>query len=536
MKIQYRSGYGMERGEDGVGQRHRSRRAEVAAIRDDLTNKGVPLRQLAAVLRSRFRISSRVAYRLAHGLTQQQVATRWNDLWPAGPDETVITHKHVSYWEAWPASTGREPSTLVLNRLARIYQCSAGELLDGEDHSPPVDGAPPSAELVTHAGPTDVVSRVDTFIAAAGSRLVTSDADYQGLVRDLIDWACRMKRRDILHWLSWASAAAAAAPVLAGLDDAERTRVATAMVSPARVDDAVIDHIDAVLWHCMRQDDALGPQAALDTVLAQRRLVGTFLPDAAVSVRNRVLSLYANLSRFAGWLSFDLGNYDAAGEYYEAARSAAHEAQDTALGAFVLCNMSHLATWRGRARIGIDHALAALGWANQTPDPRLRAYAWDVAARAYALDRQDQLARHALDQAASGLQHPNQPDLTHVYFYGPAQLASTESACYLQLCRADLGAEAAARALSGIQPLFVRNRAMASLRLGLCHLRNAKPDVTAGAAAVAEAARLAEGNRSPRITAGLRQGWQALERWHDLPEVRIAREQLTLLGVGSASA
>ena len=46
--------------------------------------------------------------------------------------------------------------------------------------------------------------------------------------------------------------------------------------------------------------------------------------------------------------------------------------------------MSHLATWRGQPRVGINHAVAAQGWAAQTDEPRLQAYADDVAARAYA--------------------------------------------------------------------------------------------------------------------------------------------------------
>jgi len=82
-----------------------------------------------------------------------------------------------------------------------------------------------------------------------------------------------MKRRDILQWLSWAAAAAAAAPVLDGLYPGEQQRVAAAFAAPSRVDASVVEHIDAVLWRCMRQDDALGPQAALDTTLAQRQLV-----------------------------------------------------------------------------------------------------------------------------------------------------------------------------------------------------------------------------------------------------------------------
>jgi hypothetical protein len=295
---------------------------------------------------------------------------------------------HVSYWEAWPGPTGRAPSLEVLNRLARIYLCRAADLLDGEDHSrmdSAVTAVSKSSAVVpttvasrtVQAEPYDVVSRVDGFIAASGSSLVTRESDYQRLVAELIEWACRMKRRDILQWLSWAAASAAAAPVLDALDDDERERTASAFANPRRVDATVVDHIEAVLWRTMRQDDALGPQAALDTALAPVR---SLLGDAPEALNGRLLSPYANLSRFAGWLSFDLNNYT---EHCETARAAAHDAHDAELGALVLCNMSHLATWRGQPRIGIDHAVAAQGWAIQTEDRRLQSYAADVAARAY---------------------------------------------------------------------------------------------------------------------------------------------------------
>jgi tetratricopeptide (TPR) repeat protein len=339
--------------------------------------------------------------------------------------------------------------------------------------------------------PVDVLTRVDRFIAASET-LATRESDYDQLVGNLIEWACRMKRRDILQWLSSAAAAAAAAaaaPVLDGLDRTEQERVAQAFASPSRVDEAVIGHIEAVLWRCMRQDDALGPQAALDTTVAQRNLVRGLLPGTPGVLRDRLLSLYANLSRFAGWLSFNLNNYDAASDYYETAREAAHRAHNTELGAFVLCNMSHLATWRKQPRTGIDHALAAIGWASQTGDTRLQAYAYDVAARAYAMDRQDHATRSAIEQAQTAFATPDSRTDTYAYFFSAGQLASTESVCYLQLGQADQGVEAAQRSLAGIDGSFVRNLALTSLRLGICHLHRDKPDVDSGAAAIADAAR-----------------------------------------------
>jgi hypothetical protein len=231
--------------------------------------------------------------------------------------------------------------------------------------------------------------------------------------------------------------------VLDGLDRGEQERVVLAFATPSRVDETVIGHIEAVLWRCMRQDDVLGPQAALDTTLAQRNLVRHLLPGSPALLRDRLLSLSANLSRFAGWLCFDLNNHDAAGEYYEAARAAAHEAHNTELGSFVLCNMSHLATWNGRPRTGIDHALAAIGWANQTDDARLRAYAYDVAARAYASDRQERATRHAIEHAQAAIATADARTDTYAYFFNDGLLASTESDCYLRLGRAGQGVAAA---------------------------------------------------------------------------------------------
>jgi hypothetical protein len=120
----------------------------------------------------------------------------------------------------------------------------------------------------------------------------------------------------------------------------------------------------------------------LECEAAHQRLVQALIGWA----QKRLLSLFSNVSRFAGWLCFDLKDYQSAAFYYEEARTAAHEAQDVELGAFVLCNMSQMATWQGRPWVGIDHAAAAQGWAQRTDSPSLRAYAADVAARAFALD------------------------------------------------------------------------------------------------------------------------------------------------------
>ncbi|MBT8228275.1 MAG: hypothetical protein HKP61_10405 [Dactylosporangium sp.] len=469
---------------------------------------------------------------MAHGLTQQQVADRWNELWPAADNNRPVTYKHISYWEAWPSTTGRAPSADALNKLARIYACGASDLLDGEDHTG-LDANSSPADA-SHLGiataptpPDDAIPRVNAFIAN-NDPLNADQSSYHRLVEELIEWACRMRRRDVLQWLSWASASAAAAPIFEHLDVGERERTTLAIASPRRVDNAVVEHIEAVLWRCMRQDDALGPQAVLDTTLAQRNLVRTLLPDAAGPLRDRLLSLYANLSRFAGWLSFDLNNYEAASIYYESARQAAHEAHDTELGAFVLCNMSHLATWRGQPRIGIDHAVAAQGWAGQTEDARLQAYTADVTARAYTADGNARAAFTALDLARRSLDRvTSDPRPTsHAYFYDVGLFTSIKSDCHRRFGQLRESTQLAEAAVRQIDPSYARNLAFAIIDLGECQLSGGRPDIDAASSTIREAARLASQNRSVRLVDRLRSCWRRLEPWQHEPTALALRDEL----------
>lgn len=60
--------------------------------------------------------------RVAAELTQQQAADRWCALWPDDPK----TGKAIHYWE-----TGtRQPSLATLRRLAEVYRCRLGDLVD----------------------------------------------------------------------------------------------------------------------------------------------------------------------------------------------------------------------------------------------------------------------------------------------------------------------------------------------------------------------------------------------------------------------
>lgn len=102
-----------------------SRRVELLETADRLRRAGCTFVEIAEVLRHQFGLNARVAFRVAHGWSQGDAASQWSRLWP---DDRKIA-KVFSYWEQWPAVTGHAPSLEVVERLARLYECSVADLL-----------------------------------------------------------------------------------------------------------------------------------------------------------------------------------------------------------------------------------------------------------------------------------------------------------------------------------------------------------------------------------------------------------------------
>jgi transcriptional regulator with XRE-family HTH domain len=535
----------------------------------ELRAAGETWTQIAARIRADDRVGTLTAFRLAHDLSQQEVADRWNGLLPGGDGDRLLTDKQVSYWETWPQS-GREPSLTALKRLAQIYQCDIKDLLDDGDYSyldkatndiaadEPRRSAQLGGEAAARAA-TDGTSTGDPH-ALRGTRLPSELAELLSsqlqpfslstknngrisarqrddvssrLVRFLIEWADTMERRELLRIFGWATSAALAAPVFTVLDADAQERIVRLTEAPGRVDETVIGHIEAMLRRCRLQDDALGPQAVLDTVLAQRDLVQAMLMECPKKLRPRLLSAYSDLNREMGWLTFDLNDLDGAWHYYEQARTAAHEAQNNALAAATLCQMSHLATWERRPRVAIDHAIAAQGWANRTDDARLQAYAHQVAARAYALDADDETSqsqgRAALDRAEAILDDGAAHSI--MYFNDRSLLLSDQSTFFLQVGHSMAAVAKAEESLSLCDPSFVRNRAFTTLDLGTAHLQAG--EVEHAAALIGDVVELAARNHSPRLMRKAKDTIHGLDRWNDVKAVRDLGERYRALAASS---
>lgn len=125
---------------------------------------------------------------------------------------------------------------------------------------------------------------------------------------------------------------------------------------PSRVDEKVIKHIEIIFQECKLQEYALGSGMIGDIVLAQRHLVHSLLGDCPSPLRPRLLSVYSDMSTSIGYYFFERNDLERARYYCDQARVVAHEAGNTDLGIYALCEMSYLASWQGRASASIDLA------------------------------------------------------------------------------------------------------------------------------------------------------------------------------------
>ncbi len=310
-----------------------------------------------------------------------------------------------------------------------------------------------------------------------------------------------------------------------------------AAAGPSRVDDATIGHIDAVLRHCMRQEDALGPQVTVATVLAQEHLVVSLLSSGApAGMRSKLLSLLADIRRCNAWMLFNLNDFKGADYYYSQARNAAHQADDDAMCSMVLANWSQLATWRGDPRLGVEHALGALAWGQRAGSKLLTAYACDVGARAYAAvvrrsakgERRKDHTRcfRSVDQAQRELHGADagDPGARLVPFYGEGQYLSTKTGCLLDTGDPAQALQVAATAAAGIDPTFVRNVAYIRLKTAQAHLQ--LRDIEKACEELGEAARLAGHNTSPRLVRSVVETREKLSPWHRTRSVAALDERL----------
>lgn len=244
----------------------------------------------------------------------------------------------------------------------------------------------------------------------------------------------------------------------------------------------------------------------------------------------RLFAAAADLTRLAGWTSYDIAAHGLAQRYFVQALRLAQAAGDRAYGSFVLITMSRQAVYLGHGREAVQLArVAQQGVGSSAPHSAL-ALLHAVEARGHGVLGDAKACTASLARAERGLEASRPGDeVPHwARYFDEAQLADESGHCYRDLQQYRSAAQHAERSLQLRAPAYARSRlfcrvVLASARLGLGELDQA---CRLGAEAAQQAAEM----RSVRATEYVRDFERRLEPFRDAAAVRGYRERVAALG------
>ncbi|WP_406325689.1 regulator [Streptomyces sp. NBC_01617] len=259
---------------------------------------------------------------------------------------------------------------------------------------------------------------------------------------------------------------------------------------------------------------------------AEPMLRGTY----GEAIGRRLFSAAADLTRLAGWTSYDIAAHGLAQRYFVQALRLAQAAGDRVYGSYVLITMSRQAVYLGHGREAVQLARVAQQGVGSSAPPVVMALLHAVEARGHGVLGEARTcaaslarAEHALEAARPGDEVPHWGR-----YFDEAQLADEFGHCHRDLRQYRAAAQHAERSLQLRAPVYARSRlfcrvVLASARLGLGELDQA---CLLGAEAAQQAAEM----RSVRATEYVTEFERRLEPYRDAAAVRGYRERVAALG------
>ncbi|WP_406727928.1 regulator [Streptomyces sp. GD-15H] len=240
----------------------------------------------------------------------------------------------------------------------------------------------------------------------------------------------------------------------------------------------------------------------------------------------RLFAAVADLTRLAGWTSYDIGAHGLAQRYFVQALRLAQAAADRAYGAYVLVTMSRQAVYLGHGREAVQLARVAQQGAGGSAPPAVQALLHAAEARGHGVLGEVRACTAALVRAERALENARPGDeVPHwVRFFDEAQLADEFGHCHRDLRQFRAAAQHAERSLQLRAPGHARSRlfcrvVLATARLGLGELDQA-------CLLAAEAAGQASEMRSVRAVEYVRDFERRLEPYRDAAPVRVYRDKI----------
>ncbi|GAB7033966.1 regulator [Streptomyces sp. NPDC021749] len=435
---------------------------------------------------------------------------------------------------------GQQPRGTTPALIAEVFTRRLGRRLSAQDLG--LDAcAPVYAGLEFAAGPgeaVDIVSglwRKDSGSHAELRKIAFTPA---GLVVPSRDWLIgrpdeRVARGEPAG--EGAAAAEARVPVQGGRASVPRQRRTTDRVDRTQGSKVTSGDIAALrsvgeLFRAL--DHAYGGGHARQALVryleheAEPMLRGTY----GETTGRRLFAAVADLTRLAGWTSYDIAAHGLAQRYFVQALRLAQAAGDRAYGAYVLVTMSRQAVYLGHGREAVQLARVAQQGIGSGAPPAVQALLHSAEARGHGVMGEVRACTAALARAERALETVRPGDDTPYWarFFDEAQLADELAHCHRDLQQYRAASQHAERSLQLRAAGFARSRlfcrvVLATARLGLGELEQA---CTLGAEAALQASEM----RSVRAHEYVREFERRLEPYRDAAPVRGYRERIAALG------
>ncbi|MCX5370443.1 regulator [Streptomyces sp. NBC_00015] len=244
----------------------------------------------------------------------------------------------------------------------------------------------------------------------------------------------------------------------------------------------------------------------------------------------RLFGAAADLTRLAGWTSFDIAAHGLAQRYFVQALRLSQAAGDRAYGSFVLVTMSRQAVYLGHGREAVQLARVAQQGVGTGAPAVVQALLHSAEARGHGVLGEVRASTAALVRAERALEAAKSGDeVPHwARFFDEAQLADEFGHCHRDLQQFRAAAQHAERSLQLRPAAHARSRlfcrvVLASARLGLGELDQA-------CQLAAEAAGQAAEMRSVRALEYVRDFERRLEPYKDAAPARTYRDKVSALG------
>ncbi|MEO3973055.1 regulator [Streptomyces sp. CAU 1734] len=244
----------------------------------------------------------------------------------------------------------------------------------------------------------------------------------------------------------------------------------------------------------------------------------------------RLFAAVADLTRLAGWTSYDIAAHGLAQRYFVQALRLAQAAGDRAYGSYVLVTMARQAVYLGHGREAVQLTRVAQQGVGPAAPPVVQALLHAVEARGHGVLGEVRACTGSLVRAerALGAARPGDEVPHWARFFDEGQLADEFGHCHRDLQQYRPAVQYAERSLQLRPPGLARSRlfcrvVLASARLGLGELEQA-------CALGAEAAHQAAEMRSARAAEYVRDFERRLEPYRDAAAVRNYRDRVSALG------